>query len=399
REWQYVGHTGGGMGGTSLKEVYDTLKPLITDKKPLEVPREVERSATWVAPKIIVEVKFTEWTEGLHMRHPIVIGFRSDKKPADVVLEREESSERIEHKKSVVGSGYSNLDKVYWPGEGYTKGDVIEYYERMADIVLPYLKDRPMVLNRHPNGIEKPGFFQKDSSDLNLPDFVETTMVHSESNDKEIRYVLVNNKETLLYIANLGVIELNPWNSRVGSIERPDFYVIDLDPGENTFEEVIEVARVVKDVLDMSCEKSFPKTSGKTGIHIYVPLHACYEYDRVREFAGLVARLVHERIPELTSLERSPAKRHDKIYVDWLQNRTGQTLAAPYSLRPAKGATVSTPLEWTEVKKGLHPRDFTIETIEKRLKRKGDLWKPILGKGVDLRESIKCLEEELDKKR
>ncbi|MBV9349274.1 MAG: DNA ligase D, partial [Patescibacteria group bacterium] len=399
-EWKYVGHTGGSMGGKSLKEVYDMLTPLEISAQPAEVPREVERNAVWVRPKIVVEIKFTEWTGEGHMRHPIIAGFREDKEPEDVVIEKETSMKKakVAAKKDLKTATFTltNLDKKYWPQEGYTKGDMLAYYEKIGDTILPYMKERPLVLFRHPNGIDKAGFFQKDSSDLNLPDFVHTTMVHSESNDKEIRYVVCDNKETLLYAANLGCIEMNVWNSRVDSLDKPDFYVIDLDPGDNTFEEVIEVAQVTHEVLTLSCEESYPKTSGKTGIHVYVPLRAKYDYDQVRNFAELVVRVVHSRIPGITSLERSPAKRKDKIYLDWLQNRTGQTLAAPYSLRPVAGACVSTPLEWKEVKKGLSPRDFTIENIFDRLKKKGDLWKPILGKGVDLKAAIVCLERELE---
>jgi bifunctional non-homologous end joining protein LigD len=394
RSWYYVGHTGGGMGGTSLKDVYERLQPMKVEKSVASVPREVEKNATWVKPQIIVEVQFTEWTEGGHMRHPTVLGFRDDKKPQEITIEKAVHEQASE--KSAVA--VTHPDKIYFTKPERTKGEMLDYYERMSDTILPYLKDRPMVLNRHPNGAAKPGFYQKDSSDLHLPDFVETAMIHSDSNDKDIRYVVVNNKETLLYVANLGVIELNPWNSRVQSLDRPDFYVIDLDPGMNTFDEVIEVAQTTKEVLDMSCEVSYPKTSGKSGIHIYIPLHAKYEYAQVRDFAGLLVQLVHRRLPEITSIERSPAKRKNKIYLDWLQNRTGQTLAAPYSLRPTPEATVSTPLEWREVKKGLKPTDFTIDNIFDRLEKKGDLWKPILGKGVDLSASVKCLEAALKKR-
>jgi bifunctional non-homologous end joining protein LigD len=289
---------------------------------------------------------------------------------------------------------FTNLDKVYFPDDGITKGDVIAYYERMADTILPYLRDRPMVLNRHPNGIAKPNFYQKDNPN-ELPDFIDTAPIFSESNNKDIRYIICRNKETLLYMANLGCIEMNPWNSRIENLQKPDWYVIDLDPGDNTFEQVIEVALVTKKLLDISCEKSYVKTSGKTGIHIYIPLGGKYSYDQIREFARLIATTVHTRIPEITSIERDPKKRKKKIYVDFLQNRIGQTLAAPYSIRPIAGANASAPLEWKEVKKGLKPEKFTIKNIEKRLKTKGDLWKNLLTDSVNLTEAIKCLEAQL----
>jgi bifunctional non-homologous end joining protein LigD len=290
---------------------------------------------------------------------------------------------------------FTNLDKVYFPSEGITKGDVIAYYDRLAETILPYLKNRPMVLNRHPNGIAKPNFYQKDNPNT-LPDFIETAPIYSESNGKDIRYIICRNKETLLYMANLGCIEMNPWNSRIENLNKPDWYVIDLDPGDNTFEEVIVVAKVTKEILDLSCEKSYVKTSGKSGIHIYIPLGGKYAYDQVREFSRLIAMTVHKRVPRITSIERDPKKRKKKIYIDFLQNRTGQTLAAPYSLRPIQGANVSAPLEWKEVKKGLKPEKFTIKNMEKRLKTKSDLWEKLLSESVNLTEAIKCLERELE---
>jgi bifunctional non-homologous end joining protein LigD len=402
-EYQYVGHAGTGFSSKDLKRLYDLMQPLERKTKPVKGKVPVEDRITWLAPELVGEVKFTEWTPDCQMRHPVFMGLRSDKKPQEITREEEvpaviATKAAKSGKKGKSEPTFTHTDKVYFPDDGYTKGDVLAYYESMADIILPYVKDRPMVLNRHPNGINKPSFFQKDADTDKLPDFVRTTVVHSESTDTDIDYIVCDNKETLLYIANLGAIELNPWNSRVPKLDRPDYYVIDLDPGDNTFEQVIEVAKAVKDVLDMSCEKSYVKTSGKTGIHVYVPLKAKYKYDQVRQFSELVARLVHQRLPDITSLERSPAKRKDKIYLDYLQNRVGQTLAAPYSVRPIEGACVSAPLEWKEVRKGLKPGKFTIKTIQKRLKEKGDLWEGLLDDSVDLSAALACLEKELKEK-
>lgn len=413
-KYKYVGHAGTGFSSSGLKELYDLMQPLVRKTKPIANKVPVEDTITWLDPKLVGEVKFTEWTADRQMRHPVFMGLRNDKDPKDVTVEKpvptsvakkqDEKGKRSAKADPETAKGrrsgelvLTHLDKVYWPKDGYTKGDLLAYYDSVADIILPYLKGRPMVLNRHPNGIDKPSFFQKDVDPATLPSFVKTTIVHSESTDADINYILGDNKETLLYMANLGAIEMNPWNSRVPKLNYPDYYVIDLDPGNNTFEEVIQVAKVVKEVLDLSCEKSYVKTSGKTGIHIYVPLRAKYHYDRVRQFSELVVRLVNQRLPEITSLERSPAKRKDKIYLDWLQNRVGQTLAAPYSARPTDGACVSAPLEWKEVRKGLRPEKFTIKTIHKRLKEKGDLWKGILNDSVDLSEALACLENELKK--
>ncbi len=290
----------------------------------------------------------------------------------------------------------TNVTKIFWPKEGYTKGDVIAYYDRVDELILPYLKDRPENLNRHPGGIAGPNFYQKNFT-YKPPKFVKTKKVWSDSNNANLNYLLCQNKETLLYLANLGCIEINPWSSRVGALEKPDWMIIDLDPGTNTFNEVIKVAQVVHKYLELSCEESYVKTSGKTGLHILVPLGATYEYATIRDFAHLLMQMVHREVPALTSLERNPKKRKDKIYLDYLQNSAGQTIAAPYSLRPTEGATVSTPLEWKEVRKGLDPKKFTIKTIFPRLKKKGDLFKRVLGKGVNLKKATERLAVELGK--
>jgi bifunctional non-homologous end joining protein LigD len=282
----------------------------------------------------------------------------------------------------------TNLEKIYWPDEGYTKGDLINYYNKIAPFILPYLIDRPESLKRSPNGIKAPGFFQKDMPEA-TPEWILTKKIYSESNDADVNYMLCQDKASLIYMANLGCIEINPWNSRLASLQFPDYIVIDLDPQDVPFEQVIEVSLAVKEVLDRGGIEGYCKTSGSRGLHIYIPMGARYDYDQGKEFALLIATLVQELVPGITSLERSPAKRKNKIYLDYLQNRKGQTLAAPYCVRPKPGATVSTPLEWKEIKKDLSPSEFTINTIFKRIEKKGDIFKPVLGKGIDL---AKCLE-------
>ena len=424
----YIGHSGGGFTGKELTELCKTLSKIKTEKSPLTEKVPINSPITWVKPKYVCQVRFSEWTPDGRMRHPIYAGLREDKKPAEVIKETPDQAKKLlkaeknnkvsprSEKKlqdsaksqSARGKGQapatpdtglelSNLDKVYFPESGITKGDLIDYYRRMANTILPYLKYRPENLNRHPNGWEGKSFYQKDTKN-DPPDFVRTVNIWSDSNNAELRYMVCDNVETLLYMANLGCIEINPWNSRVDSLHNPDYMIFDIDPGDhNTFEQVIRVAQEFHRVLTLACEEHYPKTSGKTGIHIYVPLKARYDYDQIRDFSQLVAQLVHRALPDITSMERSPAKRKDKIYLDYLQNRFGQTIAAPYSVRPAAGAPVSTPLEWNEVKKGLDPAKFTIKNIEKRLEKKGDLWKPVLGKGVDLAASITCLQKEVGK--
>ncbi|GEO07065.1 ATP-dependent DNA ligase [Adhaeribacter aerolatus] len=286
----------------------------------------------------------------------------------------------------------TSLDKLYWSDEHITKGDLINYYQNIADILLPYLIDRPESLLRHPNGAGAPGFFQKDVGD-NVPEWIETTDIHSESTNQEVNYIVCQHKATLAYMNNLGCIQLNPWNSRIQALEKPDWAVIDLDPGENTYDEVIEVALLVKEIADAIGADCYAKTSGATGMHLYFPLQAKYPFAEVKEFAHLLAKKVHAQLPQLTSLERQPKERRYQIYLDFLQNAIGQTIAAPYCVRPKPGATVSAPLAWTEVKKGLHPAQFTIKNMPERLKQKGDLFKGVLGQGIGLPKCLQALKK------
>lgn len=290
--------------------------------------------------------------------------------------------------------GLTNLDKLYWPDEGITKGDLINYYESISSYILPYLKNRPMSLKRNPNGIRDAGFYHKDAGDI-APPWMKTAKFYAASSNKTVNYLVCNNLKSLKFIANLGCIEMNPWNSTVAKPEQPDYFVMDIDPSDkNTFEEVIETAQVVKDVCDRAGITAFCKTSGASGLHIYIPVNRKYEYDMVRDFALIIATLVHEQLPAITTLERSLSKRKkNQIYIDYLQNSRGQTLASAYSVRPRPGATVSAPLEWKEVKAGLHPSLFTIKNIKKRADKKGDLFRGVLGKGVNIPAALKKLDK------
>jgi len=416
-DFVYIGHTGGGFNSQSLPQVRGRLEKITRKTCPFVEAPKTNAPVKWVAPKLVCEVRFQEWTQDGRMRQPIFLGLRDDKEARTVVRERPKSLDETATKpssrakraakspsskarsttrkksarKTTASVGepeLTNLDKVYWPEDGYTKGDLLNYYREVAPVLLPHLKDRPQSLHRHPNGIAGPSFFQKDVSNQPPPAWVETVKIHSESTNEDIRLIVFQNEESLLYTANLGCIELNPWHSRLGSLDNPDYMLIDLDPQGQPFDEVVRTAQTVRRVLEDADAPCLCKTSGKRGLHIVVPLGARYPYDDVRHFAELVASLVHQRLPETTSVERSPAKRRTRIYLDFLQNSRGQTVAAPYSVRPAPGATVSTPLRWTEVKKGLDPKKFTIKTIPRRLDRLGDLWKPIFGKGVDMRKVL-----------
>jgi bifunctional non-homologous end joining protein LigD len=285
----------------------------------------------------------------------------------------------------------SNPDKIYFPGKKITKGDVIAYYNAISSYMLPHLKNRPMSLKRNPNGINGEAFFHKNAGD-NAPSWVKTFETYSDSSERVIEYVLCNDAATLVYLANLGCIEMNPWNSTYLKPDQPTWIVMDLDPSDgNTFEQVIETAQAVKEVCDKSKISAYCKTSGASGLHIYIPLGGKYDYDIAKDFAELLAMAIHDIVPAFTSLERSLKKRGEMIYVDYLQNRRGQTLAAAYSLRPVEAASVSTPLQWDEVKKGLHPTQFDIHNILPRVEKKGDLFANVLTEKNDIKKAIKAL--------
>ncbi len=401
----YIGHTGTGFDDKTLKDLYNKLQPLKTGTSPFGVKVPVNGAVTWVKPKLVCNLKYTEVTQGGTRRHPVFMGLRIDKDAEEVHEEvrddnntDQDNSEndkplKMEATKTINGKklAFTHLDKVFWPDEGYTKGDVIDYYNTVYPHIIKYMKDGPESLLRMPNGLADKGFFHKDAG-LNAPDWVKHIALYSESAAKDINYIICNDKPTLLYLANLGCIEMNPWNSRLNKLDNPDYLVMDIDPSEhNTFEQVVETANVIKQILDKAGATSFPKTSGATGIHVYVPLGAKYSYDQAKEFAHVIATMTQQQLPEFTSLERSLSKRgKDNIYIDYLQNRKGQTLSCAYSLRPKPGATVSTPLEWNEVKKGLLPSDFTIKNIMKRVEKKGDLFGGVLLKGIDM---MKCLKK------
>lgn len=435
----YIGNCGTGFTQASLKELHETLEKNITEKSPFAEKINNTRlrgKPTWVKPILICNVKFQGWTQEGHMRIPVFMGLRDDKKAKEVVkessldsistslstgdrddgetnvraarelsartaksttkkttnntIENDENEKIISYGKKKVK--VTNLNKIYWPKEKITKGELIEYYQRISKHILPYLKDRPLSLNRHPNGIDKPSFYQKDMDVEQIPDWTKTAEIYSKSNNANIDYLICNDEATLVYMVNLGCIEINPWHSIYQKEDYPDYLMMDLDPGKIGFKHVVDTALVIKDIcdeLDISC---FCKTSGATGLHIFIPLAAKYTYDEVKTFAELLATMTHQRLPKTTSIERTVAKRKDKIYVDFLQNRKGQTIASAYSARPKEGATVSTPLSWDEVNHKLSPKMFTIYNIEERIKKVGDLWKDVLGKGISLEKVLKKID-------
>ncbi|WP_261387560.1 non-homologous end-joining DNA ligase [Chitinophaga pinensis] len=287
----------------------------------------------------------------------------------------------------------TNQQKLYWPDEKITKGDLIDYYMDMADYVLPYLKDRPLSLHRFPNGIKDAGFYQKDVDTESAPDWIKTITLHAASASRDVDYLVCNNAATLIYMANLGCIEMNPWLSRVKKLDNPDYIVLDLDPENIAFKYVVETALAIKELLDKVGVQSFCKTSGASGLHIYVPTGGKYNYETCRLFAEYVAKQVQQDLPKITSVIRTKSKRNKKVYIDYMQNSRGQTIASPYSVRPKPAATVSAPLNWDELNDDLAISNFTIENMRDRVKEVGDLWKDIDKTKNDLRKAIEKVEE------
>ncbi len=265
---------------------------------------------------------------------------------------------------------------------------MLNYYYQIAPFILPYLKNRPQTLNRFPNGIHGESFYQKDITGKS-PEWIRSFPYYSEADQREKHFLVCEDEASLLYIAALGCIEINPWSSTTDAPDHPDWCIIDLDPDKNTFEQVIEAALVTKKILDAIEVPSFCKTSGSTGIHIYIPLKKKYTYEDSKEFGRIIAKLVHSEIPAFTSIERITNRRQGKMYIDFLQNRPQATVAAPYSLRPKPGATVSMPVPWEKVKKGLQMKDFTIHNSVSIAKEQGDLFKGVLGKGINIEKAIK----------
>jgi bifunctional non-homologous end joining protein LigD len=413
-ELVYIGHVGTGFDDKALVDLRARLDGIAQPKSPFTKKPKANAKAYWVRPDLVCEISFQEWTGEDHVRHPVYLGLREDKDAKEVGREKVEAladPPKEEEKpkppavvrapvkgEQMIGGQLlklTNLDKIYWPDEGYTKGDLIQYYREVAGVMIPHLKDRPQSLNRHPNGIKGKNFFQKDMRRQPPPTWVRT--IEIESDDKMSLTPLCQDEATLVYLANLGCIEINPWNCRVATIDQADYALLDLDPESVSFDAVVEAAQMIRKVLENAGVKGYCKTSGKRGLHVYIPFGARYSHDQAKQFAELIAHIVNARLPNTTSLARMPSARQHRVYLDYIQNGKGKTLAAPYSVRPYRGATVSTPLKWAEVTADLDPARFTIRTMKKRLDTVGDLWKPVLGEGIDLERCIKKLAQALER--
>jgi bifunctional non-homologous end joining protein LigD len=329
------------------------------------------------------------------MRHPVWLGLRqadrADEANHQSARKPAKSSRRTTESAIIAGRALTltNLGKVFWPSAQITKRELVAYYRDVAPLLVPYLRDRPLSLHRYPDGVEGQSFFQKDVR--KAPDWVRTIAIRHSSREKPIHYVLCQDEATLVYLANLAALELHPWHSRVAALDCPDYVVIDLDLRDTPFTQVIDVALEVRSILDQAGAPCWCKTSGMSGLHLYVPLAQRYDYSEAAQFADLVARIAHQRLPHTTSLDRDPARRRTLVYLDSLQNRRGQSIAAVYSVRANPEAMVSTPLKWSEVKRKLDPTVFTIRTVPKRLIKLGDLWSGVLGNGIDMLECLNRL--------
>jgi bifunctional non-homologous end joining protein LigD len=429
-----LGTVGTGFSNALQKEILKTLNPHITKTCPFIVPPEYNKPSrfrpnpphaevTWVKPEVVCEISYRELTKDGSIRHPSFRGLRVDKKAKDVVIETPINTNEIiteettlTNKKMISSPGekerktflnpkdeqqtrnigghdlkFTNLSKIYWAKEKITKRDMLNYYYQAAPYMVPYYKDRPQTLNRYPHGIEGETFYQKDVKGK-VPSWIKTFPYHSYADGRDKEFLVITDEASLLYVASLGCIEINPWSSRTEKPDNPDWCIIDLDPDKNTFNQVVDAACVTKKLLDAIDVTSFCKTSGSTGLHIYIPFGAKYSYEDSKEFGRALAKIIHSEIPKYTSIERKIADREGKMYIDFLQNRPQATVAGPYSLRPKPGAPVSMPLHWEEVTKGIKITDYNIFNAIDRLKNEGDIFKGVLSKGIDLKKALKKLE-------
>jgi bifunctional non-homologous end joining protein LigD len=388
----WVGNVGTGFDHKMLAHLAARLKPLITTKCPFAERPKPDRGMTWVKPELVCQVKFTHWTPDERLRAPVFLGLRNDVAAPEVG--REAPAELLaasakDASLTVDGHAlkFTNLKKLYYPDDGISKGDVLNYYNGIADLILPHLVDRPLSLKRYPNGIKEEFFFQKDTPE-SYPSWLRTELLDG------INYVLAEDRASLLYLVNLGCIDQNPAMSRVGSIENPDFVLIDLDPQECPFDMIVEAALLVKKLLDEIGLAGYPKTTGGDGMHIYIPLEAVYTFEEARQFAELISRLLVHQRPQMFTTPRSVAKRQrNRVYFDWMQIGSTKTISAPYVPRAYPGAPVATPLEWSEVAPGLNPKQFHMRNARERFAEKGDLFRGVLENPQDLYEALGRLEK------
>jgi bifunctional non-homologous end joining protein LigD len=400
-ELKYAGNVGTGFTDQEIDRLLGKLEPLERKAPPFEtvpkMPKVRKDAIVWVEPKLVAEVEFVEWTHDGRLRAPSYQGLREDKAAADVQREEPKPIEPIptEIRKGKRTLKVSNLDKPFWPDEGITKGDLLAYYRDVAPALVPHLKDRPFTMKRYPDGAFGKFFFQKDAP-KHMPDWIPTREFVVSTRDsprqrRKIQAPLVNDELALLWMVNMGCIDMNTWYSRVDKPDRPDWVLFDLDPSDDVgFAETIEVALLVKQALDALGLESCVKTSGSDGIHVLVPIARRHTYDQAREFSEIVASALARTHRGLVTTEWTRAKRRG-VLIDSNQNGEGKTIASVYSVRPREGAPVSTPLRWDELKQGLDPRDFTMDVVRERIEQHGDLFEPMLHGRQSLSEALKAV--------
>ena len=465
KSYRFVGHVGSGFDYKTISDIYSRLLEIRTNIMPVKSLPYKNRATTWVIPVLVAEIKFSRWTEEDIMRAPIFLRFRTDKSPDECILAADQpvpienvlegtASDEVkdegEHGKITTkikeykakrftngtsnnpskvysaANQFSNLDKIYWPamrnGRPISKGELISYYDSVSKLILPHLRDRPLSLSRYPDGIYGKSFYHKDW-DQSKPPFANTVKVYSEERNDVINYLVCNNVQSLLWIANLGAIEMHPWYSRIKDFEHcktsellyeencglnfPDFIVLDLDPyiysGKERagaepeynlkgFRAAAEVAYDLKDVLDQLKISAYVKSSGKTGLHIYIPTVPRFSYDQTRSFAEILGKILLSKFPRKVTMEWSTAKRKGKVFFDYNQNSRGKTIASVYSVRPTSSATVSVPVRWKDLN-GFNPADFTLRTVPEIFRGKEDPWKGVLEKKQDLSRILTAAKE------
>jgi bifunctional non-homologous end joining protein LigD len=389
----YAGNAGTGFNTRNLAELWALLEPLTITKMPFAVADKIPKGTVWVKPKLVAQIKFANWTGDKKLRAPVYLGLRDDKPSKEVSREDVPPPGFLPHDRKEVTTTidghslkFTNLDKLYYPDDGYTKRDLLNYYDAVAELLLPHLKDRPLSLKRYPNGINEQYFFQKNTP-AGYPSWLRTKTVD------RIRYVIADDRASLLYLTNLGCIDQNPWMSRVGSLEHPDYILIDLDPQECEFVKIVEAALLVKQKLDAIGLTGYPKTTGGDGMHIYIPIEPVYSYEQARTFAEVIARMIAAQRSDLFTTPRSVAAREkSRVYFDYLQIAESKTISAPYVARAHPGAPVSTPLAWDEVKPSLLPSQFNIGNAPERFARVGDLFADVLKKPQRIEKAFARLE-------
>jgi bifunctional non-homologous end joining protein LigD len=434
KKLRFIGHVGSGFDGKKLEELSEKLKDLAASACPFDAVPETNEKPSWVTPALVARVKFSGWTQEHSLRHPVFLALRGDTSAADCQWENEVApataapSPAVVRVPEVVGRvisakaeienelfkgkletitieldgkrlRFSNLNKIYFPESGYTKRDLIAYYYRVADFLLPFLRERPLVLRRYPDGIKGQAFFQKDVRE-GLPEWFKTVALDSEKRGEEIHYATAADRASLLFLSGLGCIDHNPWSSRISDLEHPDYFFFDLDPSDGTdFSVVVTIARALHEKLRELNLATFLKTSGATGIHLYVPVEPVYTYEQLRTFAEIVARTVSTEHPNLVTNERIVAKRPaGRVLIDVQQNALGRPLAAPYAVRAFPKAPVSAPIQPRELRDSLLPETLNIKTIFARLKERGDLWADFWKSRQRLEPAIEALSSRVTQK-